>query len=306
MKIFTQLTDLPRQITKTAVALGTFDGIHIGHQKIISTAVDLAKKSGGTSVVFTFSNHPLAAIDPHRCPPQIITPADKAKLIENLNVDILLSVPFTQDFLHLAPQEFIAVMLKHLRPSHLVIGPNYHFGYKGEGSPDTLKAAGAVSGFEVIVHPAVYLNNLVVSSTSIRQFIQQGKIAQAGLLLGRPPRISGTVIAGDRRGRNLGYPTANIAIDDKLVTPGNGVYAVRSQVANKQYNGVANVGYNPTFLGKSRRIEVYLLNFSGDLYGQTMDVDFLEKLRDEKKFASIDELTAQIADDLVNAHKYYD
>ncbi|MDR3592202.1 MAG: bifunctional riboflavin kinase/FAD synthetase [Negativicutes bacterium] len=306
MKTYTHLTDLPRQIRKTAVALGTFDGIHIGHQKIITAAVELAAKAGSASVVFTFSNHPLTVIDPRRCPPQITTADEKARLIAALNVDILLSIPFTKDFLQLAPREFIALLVKHLRPGHLIVGPNYHYGYKGEGTPENLKAAGEASGFDVFVHPAVYLHSQLVSSTSIRQLIQQGRVNQARHLLGRPPRISGSVIVGDRRGRNLGFPTANIAIDDSLVTPGNGVYAVRSQVAGKHYNGVANIGHNPTFPANTRRIEVFLLDFSGDLYGQNIDVDFLEKLRDEKKFASVDELTAQIAEDIRTAHKYYE
>lgn len=306
MKTFTQITDLPRQLTKTAIALGTFDGVHIGHQKIIGTAVDLANKNGGTSVVFTFSNHPIEMIDPRRTPPQIVTQAEKARLIAGLGVDILLSVAFTKEFLQLKPQEFIDLLIKYLHPSHLVIGPNYHYGYKGEGTPTTLQSAGAASGFEVIVHPAVSFHSQLASSTSIRQLILQGNVRQATLLLGRPPRFSGTVIAGDRRGRKLGYPTANLGIDDRLVTPGNGVYAVRGRVGDNQYNGVASVGSNPTFPGKTRRIEVYLLDFSGDLYGQTMDVDFLEKLRDEKKFASVEELTAQIAADVEAARKYYE
>jgi len=306
MKIFTQLADLKQQqFSQTAVALGTFDGVHIGHQKIIHQAVGLAASSGGASVVFTFANHPLSVINPRRCPPQIVTAEYKSELIQNLGVDVLLSIPFTEDFLRLTPEEFIILLLSHLKPANLVIGPNYHFGHKGSGTPETLKIAGQKHGFNVVVHPAVYVQNIMASSTSIRRFIHEGNIDQATLLLGRPPRVGGTVVTGDGRGKKLGYPTANIAIDNKLVIPANGVYAVEVQLDDKRYNGVANIGINPTFTEQTRRIEVFLLDFDANLYDQIILVDFLAKLRDEKAFHSVDELTNQIAQDISNAQKYY-
>jgi len=306
MKIFTHLADLKQQqFPKTAVALGTFDGVHIGHQKIIRQAVDLAASYGGASVVFTFANHPLSVINPRRCPPQIVTNEYKAELIQSLGVDILLSIPFTQEFLQLAPEEFIVLLLSHLHPANLVIGPNYHYGHKGSGTPDTLKTAGFNHGFNVVVHPAVYVQNIMVSSTSIRRFIHEGNIDQATLLLGRPPRIGGMVVSGDGRGKMLGYPTANIAIDNMLVIPSNGVYAVKVQIDDKRYNAVANIGINPTFTGQTRRIEVFLLNFEGNLYDRIILVDFLAKLRAEITFNSVSELTNQIAQDISSAQKYY-
>ncbi|MDR3563570.1 MAG: bifunctional riboflavin kinase/FAD synthetase [Negativicutes bacterium] len=305
MQIFTQLSEIPRPFEKTAIALGTFDGVHIGHQKIIGRAVELAKQSGSTSVVFTFTNHPLSVIDPKRCPPQIITTDYKAELIADLGVDILLSVPVTKEFLQMAPQEFIDLMHDKLHPAYIVVGPNYHFGFRGAGTPATLQEAEALQGFEAVIHPAVSIQDTLVSSTAIRQYIQQGDVGMASRLLGRPPRFSGLVSTGDGRGRKIGYPTANMVINDRLVTPGNGVYAVRVQVGTERYNGVANVGTNPTFGGMNRRMETHLIDYHGDLYGQTIAVDFLAKLRDEQKFTSVDQLTAQIAADLLAAQKYY-
>lgn len=305
MKIFTQMTDMKQQFAKTAVALGTFDGVHTGHQMIIGQAVDLAKSSGTTSVVFTFSNHPLSIIDPSRCPPQIVTPEYKAELIAELGADILLTIPFTKEFLQLSPERFINLMLEYLDPSFLIIGPNYHFGYKGAGTPETLTSAGKSHSFQVIVHPAVYVDDIIVSSTTIRQYIQEGKVDQAARLLGRHPRFHGPVTTGEGRGKGMGYPTANLAINEGLVIPGNGVYAVYVHLGDKRYKGVANIGVNPTFQGKSRRIEVFVLDFAGDLYNQFITVDFLQKLRDERTFTNVDELTAQIQLDINVAHKYY-
>jgi riboflavin kinase/FMN adenylyltransferase len=305
MQIYSQWASLNPPSSRTAIALGTFDGVHVGHQQIIRQAAELARSIDGTSVVFTFANHPLSVIDPARCPPQIVTPGYKAALIAELGIDVLLNIPFTKELLELLPQEFITLLVEALNPAYIVVGPNYSFGYKGMGTPAMLKDAGQAIGFEVVVHPAVYVGDILVSSTTIRQFILEGNIRQAAALLGRPHRIIGKVIAGDGRGKNLGYPTANINIDPGLVTPSNGVYAVYAYVDGSRYRGLANIGTNPTFAGKTRRIEAYIEDFSGDLYQQNLVVDFLEKLRDEQSFPSADALKAQIALDVEAAQKYY-
>lgn len=305
MKKFPQLADINQYFPKTAVALGTFDGVHIGHQKIISQAVDLGRESGGSSVVFTFDNHPLSVINPRHCPPQIITPADKATLIANLGADALLSIPFTRDFLNLSPQDFISLLVENLQPEYLVVGPNYHFGYKGAGTPDTLRQAGDKYGFTVIIHPAVYIQKTLVSSTTIRKYIQEGRVDQAAALLGRSPSFRGEVIVGDGRGRKIGFPTANLTVDQNLVIPGNGVYAVLINIDSVVHKGVANIGVNPTFQVNPRRIEVYIFDYSRDLYGQTITIDFLHKLRNERKFTGVEELSRQIRHDIEEARKYY-
>jgi riboflavin kinase/FMN adenylyltransferase len=305
MKQFSRLTDLKGQFSQTAVALGTFDGIHIGHQKIINQAVQLGRSLGLASVVFTFANHPLSRIDPRRCPPQIITVEYKAQLIAALGVDILLSLPFTSKFLHLSPEAFIELLLTYLRPAQVVVGPNYSFGYRGAGTPQMLERAGQQHGFAVNILPAVYKEDILVSSTAIRQLIQAGDVVPAAALLGRPVRISGPVAAGHRRGHILGYPTANLAIEPALVTPGDGVYAVCVAQGDQKFRGLANIGDNPTFADGRRRIEVHILGFTGDIYGQTIGVDFLGKLRGERKFCDAKALQAQIAQDIRDAQKYY-
>ncbi len=304
MKIYTQLNDLSHQFPKIAVALGTFDGVHIGHQQIVSRAVELARAIDGTSVVFTFSNHPLSIVDPNRCPLQIVAYEYKNQLMEAMGVDVLLTIPFTHQFLTLSPGEFIKLLADNLRPTYIVVGPNYSFGYKGTGTPETLENAGCEFGFKTEIQQAVYVDDIIVSSTIIRQMITQGNVHQAARLLGRPLQIQGTVIAGEKRGRTLGYPTANIAINEGLAIPDDGVYVVQIAVGKFQYKGVANVGTNPTFNCSERRIEIYLLNFAGNLYGKTVTVAFLDRIRGEIAFTTAEQLKMQIALDIKVAENY--
>ncbi|MBP2654903.1 MAG: riboflavin biosynthesis protein RibF [Firmicutes bacterium] len=305
MKIFTQLMDLDLKFKKTTIALGTFDGVHIGHQKIIGKAVNIAKQINAVSVVFTFQNHPLALIDPERCPLQIDSPKYKAALVEALGVGILLCMPVTKEFLELSPQEFILLLRQYLNPAYLVVGPNYSYGHKGAGTPELLKKAGEENGFQVIVHPPVHVGDTLVSSTAIRQYIQAGMVERATALLGRPHRVSGPVVDGERRGRKLGFPTANLNVLECGVMPGDGVYAVGVEFAGKRYRAVANVGNNPTFKGISRRLEVHIIDFSGVLYGQILTVEFLAKIRDEVKFSDVEELKAQLVHDVESAQQYF-
>ena len=305
MEVFSRLSDVPGRFARTAVALGTFDGVHIGHQQIIREAVSRAPASGGQSVVFTFSNHPLSVLDPDRSPPLLVTPSYKAELIAALCADVLLAIAFDRDFLQLSPDAFVALLVDNLRPAFVVVGPNYSFGHRGAGTPELLAAAGRRHGFEVIVPPAVEANGALVSSTLIRQLILSGDVAEAAPLLGRPFRVDGVVTAGEGRGRGLGFATANIVPAAGQIVPADGVYAVYAYAGGRRYRGVANVGDNPTFKGGSRRIEVHLRAFSGDLYGQTIEVDFLARLREERVFAGEAELKAQIARDVAAAEGYY-
>lgn len=305
MQVYTRLADLHGKVANTAVALGTFDGLHVGHQHIISQAVTLARKSGGPSVVFTFSNHPLSVIDPTRCPPLIVTPAYKAELIAALGVDILLSVAFDRRLLGLAPDAFISLLVDNLRPSYIVVGPNYSFGHRGAGTPDMLARTGEHRGFEVIIPEGVEKDGTLVSSTRIRQLLAAGEVTRAASLLGRPFRIGGLVTTGEGRGRGLGFPTANINPADGQVIPADGVYAAYVQSGGVRYRGVVNIGPNPTFQGRHRRIEVHILDFAGNLYGQPILVDFLARIRDERTFSGAAELKAQIARDIAAANGYY-
>jgi len=305
MEIVTQLTALNVKYPGITMALGTFDGIHLGHQQIISQAVDLARQINGTSVVFTFSNHPLSIVAPERRPLQLVTQEDKAELIAELGVDILLTIPFTPEFLQLSATDFIRLLLENLSPKHIVVGPNYYFGYNRSGTPEMLQQAGKKNGFDVNIHPIVYLKNTIISSTLIRKMISSGKVEQASSLLGRKFKIKGLVIHGDKRGRTLGYPTINLEISNELVLPANGVYAVTIDIGDIQYNGIANIGTNPTFNGAQRHLEVHILDFTGDLYGTTVTVTFLQYIREQQKFSSADELKMQIGQDIKAAKHYY-
>ncbi len=305
MEVLNQLTTLKDQYPRITVALGTFDGVHIGHQKVISRSVESAKQLNGTSVVFTFSNHPLSIIAPERCPLQIITQDDKVELIEKLGVDILLNIPFTAEFLKLSASQFIRLLLDQLNPKHILIGPNYFFGYKRCGTPELLQKSGLQYGFTTEINPTVYVDDVMVSSTLIRQMIAAGQVHQAATLLGRPVTLKGMVIHGAKRGRLLGYPTINLGIASGLAVPQNGVYAVELIIQDNQYNGIANVGTNPTFHDIGRRIEVHILDFSGDLYGEAVTVRFLNHIRNEQIFSNSEELKLQIAKDIVAAQKYY-
>jgi len=305
MEIFNKIVKLSADFPGITIALGAFDGIHIGHQKIISRAVDLAKQINGTSVVFTFSNHPLSVVAPQRCPLQLITQDYKAELIQELGVDVLLTIPFTPEFLKLSALEFINLTLKNLSPQHIVVGPNYFFGYKRSGTPEFLQQAGAEHGFNVEIHPTVYVNERIVSSTLIRQMILTGNIDQATQFLGRLVKVKGIVIHGAQRGREMGYPTINLEVATQLILPADGVYAVSLCLGNTRYNGVANIGNNPTFQGNDRRLEVHILDYSGDLYGEWVTVSFIKHIRDQITFASSAELKSQIFKDIVSAQIYF-
>jgi len=305
MEIFKKIVNLNTDFPGITIALGAFDGIHIGHQKIISCAVDLAKKIKGTSVVFTFSNHPLSIVAPDRCPLQLVTQEYKAELIKELGVDVLLNIPFTAQFLQLSALQFINLIMENLSPKHIVVGPNYYFGYKRSGTPEFLEQAGAQHGFNVTIHPTVYVNDSIVSSTLIRQMVASGNIDQAEQLLGRPVKISGIVIHGAKRGRELGYPTINLSIANQLSLPADGVYAVSLNIDDLEYNGIANIGNNPTFKGIDRHLEVHILGYSGDLYGQSVTVIFLKHIRDQFTFANATELKLQISSDIKTAQRYF-
>lgn len=305
MQIMNDVTNISLQFPKIVMALGTFDGIHIGHQKIISRAVQLAKQRNGTSVVFTFSNHPLSVVAPQHCPRQLATSLDKAELIEKLGVDILLTIPFTPQFLQLSASQFIQLVVENLNPQHIVVGPNYFFGHKRSGTPELLQNAGKQHGFQVEIHPIVYCKDKMVSSTLIRQTIGIGHVEKVSPLLGRPFSLTGTVVHGAKRGRKLGYPTINLDLSSELISPPDGVYIVSLSINGTSYQGIANIGNNPTFQGTERRLEVHILGFSGDLYGQCVTVSFLKQIRGQITFSSAEELKQQISHDIEVVQRYY-
>ena len=282
-----------------------FDGVHIGHASIISRAVELARSIGGTSIVFTFSNHPLSILAPESQPLMIGNRSLRRKLVEGLGVDVLIDIPFTRELSKRTPEEFLQLLKDKFAPSIVVTGPNYTFGRFGKGNGRMLIREGDSYGFRAEVCPAITVNKKTVSSTRIRKLIADGDLHSANELLGRAFTYVSTVVHGDRRGRKLGFPTANLDIGDGRAMLPNGAYAVSVALDGKIYCGIANIGDNPTFGSVKRRLEVYIDQFNGDLYGRELSVNFLEKLRAEKKFEGVDELIAQLKNDLDRARKIF-
>lgn len=305
MEIITSLEQLHSFAAPCVVALGTFDGLHCGHLDVIGTAKQEAEHTGAKLAVFTFSNHPLEWINPAHVPVALVTPAVKLQLLENLGVDVLIDIPFNQLVADLLPQQFLE-RLSALNYSCLVVGENFTYGQRGMGNVYTLAASAQALGFKLIVRKLVSNNGTIVSSTEIRRLITAGEVQQAAKMLGRSYSISGIVAHGNERGRLLGYPTANLElVDAHVAIPLGGVYAVRAYVDGGVYGGMANIGKNPTFGDVEKpRLETNIFGFNGDIYGKTLTIEFVQRIRGEVKFAGIDALKKQLAQDKLDCLKF--
>ena len=305
MEIITSLEQLHSFVAPCVVALGTFDGLHRGHLDVIGTAKQEAEHTGAKLAVFTFSNHPLEWINPAHVPVALVTPAVKLQLLENLGVDVLIDIPFNQLVADLLPQQFLE-RLRALNYSCLVVGENFTYGQRGVGNVYTLAASAQALGFKLIVRKLVSNNGTIISSTEIRRLITAGEVQQAAKMLGRSYSISGIVAHGNERGRLLGYPTANLElVDAHVAIPLGGVYAVRAYVDGCVYGGMANIGKNPTFGDVEKpRLETNIFGFSGDIYGKTLTIEFVQRIRGEVKFAGIDALKEQLAQDKLDCLKF--
>lgn len=302
MQIYHHWHEINKKHKKIVVGLGNFDGLHIGHQKLISDLVTMAGKVGGTPAVFTFYPHPLAILKPEKSPPLLLSQEDKQKFLCKLGVQVLLQIPFDLDFAAMAPEEFIKKVLhEEMGACGIVIGYNYTFGKSGRGTPALLEELSTVYGFELRVIPPVTIEGQPVSSTLIRSLLTSGDVTSAAKYLGYYPFVRGEVVTGEKRGRILGFPTANLNIDQTLLVPANGVYITKVHIDEESYFGVANIGVKPTFNANKRNVEVHLLDFCGDLYGKHIKVCFTGRLRNEKKFASPSELIKQIEKDIIEA-----
>ena len=298
MKTITNVEQLKNlQLAPCVVALGTFDGVHLGHCDVINTAKSYAQSHNLELMVFTFSNHPLSEIKGALVPPLLLDNKNKEKVLENLGVDILLNIPFTEELSQLSGLNFLKFLsINNVRA--IVVGANYSYGHMGRGDVHSLQTDGPKFGFEVLVRKLIKLNGAVVSSTNIRNIINEGNVEMAAMMLGRVYSIQGIVVHGDERGRSIGFPTANINLaKSKFVLPASGVYAGKVVVGDKVYIALLNVGNNPTFDKKELNLEAHLLNFKGDLYGEEISVEFYYRVRDEIKFNDIEELKAQIMKD---------
>lgn len=302
---------LKDKFNKIVLALGNFDGVHVGHQKLITEMVNIARDINGTAMIFTFNPCPLAILDPPNNPPKLLPQLDKEKALAHLGVDVMLSIPFNREFAQITPEAFIRNILhQELAVHSILVGYNYTFGSRGAGNYQTLKQFAAKYNYDLLIVPPVTIEERVVSSTVIRKMMLAGDIEQATKLLGRAPFITGTVVRGEGRGSTIGFPTANIEPIEQLLFPANGVYGVQVVVNGKEYSGLANIGYKPTFadddtgMPTKRNIEVHLLHFNQDLYQQLITVKFIRRLRDERKFNSVDELAQQIRLDIRKAQNF--
>ncbi|MGI6527272.1 MAG: bifunctional riboflavin kinase/FAD synthetase [Caldicoprobacterales bacterium] len=287
----------------SAIALGTFDGIHMGHRQLIYELLKKKRKFGFQTIVYTFLNHPLQALAPEKEPPRIMLLKEKIKTFSRLGIDVLVLNSFDDFFLHQTPREFLDQLYRKILVKSFIVGFNFRFGYKGAGDINYLKTEAEQTELDVVSVPPVELEGEVVSSTLIRNKIQEGNIKDAARLLTQPYSISGTIIHGFGRGKNMGFPTANLRFSSYKVLPAYGVYLTKCFVKGKDYWGLTNVGVNPTFSNGNVQVETYILDCNENLYGQTMKISFLERLRGEIKFDSSEALIRQMELDSIKAKK---
>jgi riboflavin kinase/FMN adenylyltransferase len=300
MKLIHAASELGNGSRKVCLAIGVFDGVHLGHQQIIRQTIADARQHDALALVVTFDKHPNAVVAPGRVPPQIFSHSQKLKAIESLGADALLEIPFDKPFSEKTGEVFIRELARDLgKIFSICVGADFVFGHKRSGDVALLKQLGAEGGFQVHGHAAVELDGQLVSSTRIREAIRAGNLDAAGQMLGRPYAICGKVLTGDKIGHKLGFPTANLDVTN-LILPPNGVYSAVTHVNGRLFRVALNIGLRPTISqpGPKLRVEAHLLDFSGDLYGQELEVGIGSKLRDERKFASPDELRTQIAIDV--------
>lgn len=297
-----------RGVGGAVVALGNFDGVHLGHQVVIRRALEVGRESGRRVVAATFDPHPRAVIRPGSEPWLLSTPETRRELLLGLGVDEVRVIRFDAELSRKSPEEFVDdVLVGELGASVVVVGENFRFGYKASGGVEELSQTLRKSGG--VVHP-VPIRDLEsgeeISSSRVRSLLSEGEVARAARLLGRPYAVRGEVVEGDRRGRTIGFPTANLSPDPRLLVPARGVYAGYAELlerGRRRYDACTNVGVAPTFDRQENRVEAHLLDFEGDLYGVPVEVGFTERLRGEQKFSGIEELKAQISRDVESARR---
>jgi riboflavin kinase / FMN adenylyltransferase len=295
------------QIPPLSMALGYFDGVHLGHQKVILEAKKQANQKGLRSAVMTFDPHPSVVLGKNEKHVQYITPlAEKINLIEELGIDYLFIVNFTAEFANLLPQEFIDQYVIELNVKHIVAGFDFSYGRMGKGTMEILPFHSREK-FTFTIVDKFTSGEEKVSSTRIRQYIKNGRTAELPELLGRFYTTAGIVVHGDKRGRTIGFPTANVDIIDEFILPPLGVYAVKIKIGEDWYEGVCNVGYKPTFNKDALKVsvEAHIFNFKKDIYGSEVTIEWHQYLRKEQKFSGIDELVTQIQRDKQNAIDYF-
>jgi len=306
MAITCTLSSLPENIKNPVATIGNFDGVHWAHQAIFKKVMERARELNGTSVIITFEPHPIKVMNPKKAKPLITLLEQKGELVSKHGIDVFLLIEFTREFAAISARDFVKdVLVDKLGIKEIVVGYDYAFGHNRQGNTDLLKQMGQELNFRVHQVGPVYVGKSLVSSTSIRNLIMEGKVSEARQLLGRNYQIRGEVVEGRNRGGPLlGYPTANLKLVDELI-PKEGVYVVTVDVGGKIYQGLTNIGYNPTFKDKTLSVEAHILDLSADIVKQKIRINFLSRLRDEIAFASVEELSQQISHDIEQAREFF-
>lgn len=285
----------------SVITIGSFDGVHRGHADLIRTVIEHARARNAASVVVTLNPHPRLVLRPDS-PMQLLSAMEeRLALLAQQGVDYVVVFPFSLEQSKLRAREFVELLRNHLNIVELVCGPNFALGYKREGTIAVLRDLGQEFGFSVTVVTPYEFAEGIISSTRVRDLVANGQVKQAAILLGRYPMLHGIVVHGDHRGRELGFPTANLEVPEKKLIPANGIYAVRVRLGNEWHEGAASIGIRPTFGGGKRLVEIFILDFSRWIYGEELEVFFIERLRDELKFESIHALLEQMKLDVENA-----
>jgi riboflavin kinase/FMN adenylyltransferase len=316
VQCWSDLTEVPADLGRSVVAIGVFDGVHMGHRVLISRAVGAARQAGLPAVLLTFEPHPAEVVRPEVAPLRLTSASEKAALVARLDIDAMLVLAFTPEVSHLEPEQFIGTVLHDaLHAQTVVVGENFRFGRRAAGDVTLLRSVGPSYGFGVDAVGMVEVEGRTVSSSEIRAFIAAGAVEEAAILLGRLPQVDGPVVRGDARGRELGFPTANLAVTPGAAVPADGVYAGWLVLADEdpehpqRYAAAISVGTNPTFDGVARRVEAYVIGYDAapgeasylDLYDRQVRVEFAHRLRGMVRFESIEDLVSQMAMDVVQA-----
>ena len=304
MEVIWKAKNFGRSFKNPVLTLGNFDGVHLGHQRIFRQVRQKAQEIGGESIAYTFNPHPVQLLKPELGPFLLLPVEERLRLMGDLGIEVIICAEFTREFASLGAEEFVRDILhRQIGVRHVYVGQNTTFGRGREGSVAMLKELGRRYGFTVEAVEPVEIGGTLISSSRIRKLVRQGDVREAAELLGRRPFLIGEVIHGFGRGsKKLGFPTANLKIDDLLV-PKPGIYAVWAVHKSETFPGVANLGWNPTFHDQKFSIEIHILNFDKDIYGEPLRVEFLERLRDEATFRGPEELIAQIKKDVEQARK---
>jgi len=280
------------------LAVGVFDGVHLGHKSLLSRLLERARERDLLSGVVTFDPHPMKVLSPKTRLPFLADLEQRKALLKDEGVSVVIVLPFTRELARLSAAQFVGLLRNYLRLRELVIGPDFTLGRDREGNASTLRALGADMGFAVTVVPPVKVNGDVVSSTAIREALAGGDLKRVRSLVGRPFSLHGRVVHGDSRGAKLDFPTANLEVDPGQALPAEGVYATWAYIDEHAYESMTNIGRRPTFGGRRSGVEVYILGYQGNLYGQELKIDIMERLRGERQFDTVEALKSQIVEDI--------